>query len=134
MLVALHGSGSPEDPSALADDEGQSPAGPMHTGQRARRGKDKHGPYSRADRLGKGRLVPIESEASGSGGTSYQSVPRTDGSVLFSPLPTPVPPPEEHQSILDPWMSDLQDILVLELIAAAEEAEAMDCAKSRAIP
>ena len=72
--------------------------------------------------------------ASGSGGTSYQSVPRTDGSVLFSPLPTPVPPPEEHQSILDPWMSDLQDILVLELIAAAKEAEAMDRAQSRAIP
>ncbi|KAF9791324.1 hypothetical protein BJ322DRAFT_1104996 [Thelephora terrestris] len=134
VLVALHGSGSPEDPSALADDEGRSPAGPTCTGQRACCGKDKHGPYSCADRLGKGRLVPIESEASGSGGTSYQSVPRTDGSVLSSPSPTPILPPEEHRSTLDPWMSDLQDIPVLELIAAGEEAEAMDRAQSRAIP
>ncbi|KAF9789512.1 hypothetical protein BJ322DRAFT_1018139 [Thelephora terrestris] len=134
VLVALHGSGSPEDLSALADDEGRSPAGPTRTGQRAHRGKDKHGPYSRADRLGKGRLVPIESEASGSGGTSYQSVLRTDGSMPSSPLPTPIPPPEEHRSTLDPWMSDLQDIPVSELIAVAEEAEAMDRAQSRAIP
>jgi hypothetical protein len=134
VLVALHGSGSPEDPSALADDEGRLPAGPTRTGQRACCGKDKHGPYSCADRLGKGQLAPIESEVSGSSGMSYQSVPRTDGSVLFSPLPTPVPPPEEHQSILDPWMSNLQGIPVSELIAAVKEVKVMDFAQSRAIP
>ncbi|KAF9777672.1 hypothetical protein BJ322DRAFT_1025600 [Thelephora terrestris] len=107
VLITLHGSGSPEDPSALTHGEGQSPAGPAHTGQCARCRKDKRGPYTHADRLAKGQLMPIESEASGSSGMSYQSVPRTDGFVPSSPLPTPIPPPEEHQSTLDPWLSDL---------------------------
>ncbi|KAF9779675.1 hypothetical protein BJ322DRAFT_1024521 [Thelephora terrestris] len=82
---------------------------------------------------GKGQHKLIELEASRSGGTSYQLVVQTDGFMPSSPSPIPVSLREEHHSTIDPWMDDLQDILVSQLIEAVEEAEEMDCVESRAL-
>jgi hypothetical protein len=78
--------------------------------------------------------VPIESEASRSGETSYQSVVQTESFVLSSPLPSYISPPEENWSTLHPWMSDLQDILVSQLIEAVKKVDKMDHTESSTLP
>ncbi|KAF9790871.1 hypothetical protein BJ322DRAFT_1017499 [Thelephora terrestris] len=80
-------------------------------------------PAVEQDRLRKEQLVPIESEASRSGETSYQLVVQTESFVLSSPLPSYISPPEENWSTLHPW-----------LIEAVKKVDKMDHTESSTLP